>query len=341
MSLLNEMLHDLAKQKHAKQVTPLYIPALHPSRSKSSKGIFLLILAVFTFIFYWWLSSQHPQKADIRTVPNASEENASIPAPMYFETIQEPPAAIPPSMPVQLVSYIEPLTSPASQRVAIPLPVVANVSNDWIANQEEPSSSVVNKVYASQTLEEWHDEQFNKALQAIDKGLDEQAIVILQAILVKVPNATDARENLASLYLVYGDFAHATEVVDEGLKYSPANVSLITIKARLLLDQGKTLAAIGLLSKHRPSIMSYPDFYATLAAAFQSEGRILEAGNLYRSLIQIDPKDGRYWLGYAIALEHNNKLNQAIEAYNRASQSPETDPTVLDYAEKRLKVLQG
>ena len=87
--------------------------------------------------------------------------------------------------------------------------------------------------------------------------------------------------------------------------------------------------------------MSYPDFYATLAAAFQSEGRILEAGNLYRSLIQVDPQDGRYWLGYAIALEHNKKLNQAIEAYNRASQSPETDPTVLDYAEKRLKVLQG
>lgn len=88
-------------------------------------------------------------------------------------------------------------------------------------------------------------------------------------------------------------------------------------------------------------MMSYPDFYGTLAAALQSVGRVLEAGSLYRSLIQVDPNDGRYWLGYAIALEHNNKANQAIAAYIRASQNPDSEPTVRDYAENRLKILQG
>ena len=40
-------------------------------------------------------------------------------------------------------------------------------------------------------------------------------------------------------------------------------------------------------------------------------------------------------------LEHNKKLNQAIEAYNRASQNPDSESEIRDYAERRLKALQG
>lgn len=339
MSLLNEMLHDLAKQKHAKQVTPLFMPS--PSHSRNSKKkVLLLCFALIAFAFYCFLLNKHSAKMNIKLAQSVPEvESAPLDIAIKSEPMVEVVVTAP--EPVNHVSYIEPLVSPASQRVSNQLPSTTDTLSDWVDNQGEPSSSGVNKVYTAQSLDEWHDAQLNKALRAIEKGFDQEAITILRGVLIRVPNASDVRENLASLYLTYGDFAQATEVVNEGLRYAPADAALITIKARLFLDQGKSVEAINLLSKYRPSMMSYPDFYGTLAAALQSEGRILEAGGLYRSLIQIDPNDGRYWLGYAIALEHNHKVNQAIEAYLRASQNPDSEPTVRDYAENRLKVLQG
>ncbi|QMT61222.1 lipopolysaccharide assembly protein LapB [Legionella sp. PC997] len=339
MSLLNEMLHDLAKQKHTKPVTPLYMPV--PLRNNGVSKKILLGLTLVAFTMFLFLLHKHFAKKNIK--PQQSVHQAEInrlDATIKMEPIVEAAVTSAPE-PIYLVSYIEPLASAASQRVAFQAPIATDAVSNGVDNQGVPSSSAVNKVYTPQTLEEWHDAQLNKALEAIDKGFDEEAISLLRGILVRIPNASDVRENLASLYLTYGDFAQASEIVNEGLRYAPADTALITIKARLFLDQGKAIEAISLLSKYRPSIMSYPDFYGTLAAALQSEGRTLEAGSLYRSLIQVDPNDGRYWLGYGIALEHSNKINQAIEAYLRASQNPDSDPSVRDYAENRLKVLQG
>ena len=238
------------------------------------------------------------------------------------------------------------MSSPYSFRVALQLPASEDEPfNDWADTQNEiqnePLTSSVNKVYTPLTLEEWHDAQLNKAIKAIEDGFDERAVEILEAILIKMPNAVDVRENLASLYLSFGDYARTTRIVSEGLKYSPADAALITIKARLLLDQGKAEEAIKLLSGFRPALSSYPDFYGTLAAALQSEGRVMEAGSLYKALIQVDPDNGQYWLGYGISLEHNHKLNQAIEAYTKAIQNPDSDPSVRNYAENHLKTLQG
>lgn len=343
MSLLNEMLHDLAKQKHANQAIPLFMPTLPQNGGRSKKIILLFCFFVIAVVFYFFLFNKHTEMNIKKVESTYKTKEILLNTEINSENMiqQTPAAAVILPEQVNLISYIEPLTSSTSQRVAIQLPGAKDRLNDWVDNQGEPSSTGVNKVYAPQTIEEWHDAQLNKALQAIDKGFDEEAIALLQEILVKVPNASDVRENLASLYLTYGNFAQAAEVVNEGLRYAPADAALITIKARILLDEGKASDAISLLSKYRPSMMSYPDFYGTLAAALQSVGRVLEAGSLYQSLIQVDPNDGRYWLGYAIALEHNNKANQAIAAYIRATQNPDSDPTVRDYAENRLKVLQG
>ncbi len=338
MSLLNEMLHDLARQKPSKQITPLLTPAFTPNKSQSSQKILLLCLTLIALICSLFLFNKHVALKNIiitKSIPETEKDAIDT------NNIPQPHTLVP-SEPVTLISYIEPLTSAASLRVAIELPIpMPDTLNNWPESQNELSAMPVNKVYTAPTIEEWHDAQLNKALQAIDRGFDAQAIAFLQEILLKIPNASDVRENLALLYMSIGDFTHTAEVINEGLKYSPTDAALITVKARLFLDQGKATEAIKLLTGYRPSMTSFPDFYGTLAAALQSEGRILEAGNIYRSLLQVDPDDSRYWLGYAIALEHNHKANQAIEAYVRASQNPDSDPTVRDYAENRLKALQG
>lgn len=340
MSLLNDLLNDLAKQKSSKYLVPFLVAA--PSRRQRNKVLpkvliaGLLLCSCILVIYFTRPSLKAPEPALkiqelTRLKAKVEKEAAELIAPTVTPTL--------------LTSYLPPLPlfkSSKSELVAVSdSSARQNGFSDWVETNGEPTAALVNKVYAPQTLAEWHDAQMNKALKAMEDGLDEEAIGILQAILVKIPNASNARENLASLFLTYGDFASATEVVNEGLEHAPADIPLITIKARLILEQGKSEDALKLLSNHHPSMASYPDFYSTLAAALQLEGRIREAGSLYKALIQIDQSNGQYWLGYAISLEHNHEATQAIEAYIRASQSPESESEVRSYAENRLKTLQG
>jgi MSHA biogenesis protein MshN len=325
MSLLNKMLHDLAKQRSVYHQERLFTAPLVQQPTKIFNkmmfgGLFLLLLVL--------IGLEYRKVTLINdTSSNMRHSEAVKPSSPLSANHTPPNSAIDA---VSLTSYIDPLSAHTAEWNPTHKPQEAS--------KEVPT---FNKVYAPPTLKEWHNAEMRKAVKAIDKGHDEQAIGILRAILNKVPDATDAREHLASLYLTYGDYPHATDVVDEGLGYAANNAALLTIKARLFLVQGKAAEAVQLLSPYHPSINSYPDFYGTLAAALEAEDKIDEAGSLYKALLHIEPNNGTYWLGYAIFLEHHHKTNEAINAYVRAGQNPDTDASVREFAENRLNTLQG
>ena len=344
MSLLNNLLKDLSKQKPLKNPIPL----LHAVPSNGitqfmwrliAGGIVLIIVCIGLIL-----------------INKVSDSLAKLQVPLQDESaiiVTDSVLKAAPLVPLKQISYIPAL--PPVQVLESKLPPAPQLTSeenelpDWVDTEEDleskaianSESTAVNKIYAPQTLSEWHDAQMNKALQAIEEGRDDRAIEFLQEILDKIPNAVNASENLASLYLTYGDYDLAATVVNDGLKYTPSDIPLISIKARLILEQGKTAEAVKYLSNYHPPIETYPDFYGTLAAALQGEGKIVESGGIFKSLIQIDPNNGQYWLGYAISLEYTHNLNQAKEAYIRASQSPDTETVVRAYAENRLKKIQG
>lgn len=326
MSLLNEMLHDLAKQKRSGPSSPLYPASMtsKPSRYSQSQimiGAAALGGVVLALATSWVLSSSSGH------VIIAQKARQDAPKQVLVSKKKKPVQRAAPRD-LELVSYIAPLSA---------------YESDWVSVDPaiDASKVALNKIYSPLTVEEWHESQLNKALKSIQQGDDDKAIRILEAIVEKVPQAVDARENLASLYLTYGDIANAREVTEEGLRYSPENSELLTIKARLLMAEERSDAAVRLLMKHRPSMKKYPDYYGTLAAALQSSGQFDKAGSLYKTLLQVEPDNGQYWLGYAIFLEHHQKINQAIDAYTRASQNPESESVVREYAENRLNHLQG
>lgn len=331
MSLLNLKTPGLAEKKPSQGSAAGLKPALSKVRNKHVALIVFCCITLTLVALSPVLINGHPTLKP--PVDNLSQK---------LKTLSQEDST--------LTSYIEPASSPASFRVALQFPT----AEEELANEQLPKESLdtldeiqsealayVNKVYTPLTLKEWHAGQLNKALKAIDEGFDEKAVEILEAILIKIPNAVDARENLAAIYLSSGDYARTAKIVNEGLKLSANDITLITIKARLLLDQGKAGQAIKLLSGYRPALDAYPDFYGTLAAALHSEGRVMEAGSIYRALIQVDPDNGQYWLGYGISLEHHHQSNQAIQAYNKAIQNPDSDPSVRRHAELRLKTLLG
>lgn len=306
MSLLNDMLKDL-HGKQSKSASAVLVTFAKSSWQEKLPTVFfwltfVLMLIGFTYALAFW--TNHPTASPVTDKP------------------------------IQLQSEIAPIIMPNT-----PLDDEESLENndEWMADDE----NVEDKKEVSVQEEDWLHKELNKALEAIEDGNDDHAIDLLSFILVKHPSCIEARENLAALYLSHQEFKSAQDVLDEGLQKEPFNLRLTTMKSRILFEQGDTQKALALLEKYNPDMNKAPEYYALLAAIFESLGRTNAAGSLYQALVKIDPSNGQYWLGLGVAFEQAHSTQQAIEAYRRASQSDNSQPAVRIYAENRLKTLQG
>lgn len=294
MSLLNEMLHDLAKKNASNQNRPLLTAALSYSEHKKRLpylvgGISVLLLLLTGIVFKWYVTAKPIQISNT-----------------YKKTAPTPTKEV--KMPVIEAKLTHSLA-------ATPLQKAPSLKQEWVHNTAKTSSK--------------------------KSTIPSNQVTKLQGILAKAPDDIKAREQLAFVFLSHGYFSKALQVLDEGLEYAPDNASLITMKAKVFISQGQLKSAIHLLKNDHPSIVSHPEYYATLAAALVSQGHITQAGTYYKSLIKVDPNNGKYWLGYGIALEHANQMDQAIDAYRRASQTKGTEIAVRKEAKERLNGLMG
>lgn len=320
MSLLNDMLNDLNKRKARTSTQPPFIPMNNPSIITHLIDYIPWILAGSILVLFVILLS------------NEFHSSPSIPS---LQTKPMQPITHRDALPTIAVMNNRPLPS----KLAV-IPKDAFASNT-MTTDEPLGSDEVKKRFVSLSPDEWHAEQLNKALAAIEDGEDVQAIYLLQLILERIPTAMDARESLAALYLAHADYAEAIKLINDGLLMQPDAQNLQTIKAQLLFEQDKPSEALALLNRFQPTIQDDPDFYGLKAAILQTLGRFNDAGSIYKTLVDIEPSNGQYWLGFALSLENKQAIQQAITAYKRASQSYDLEPTVRAFAEDKLKQLQG
>ena len=355
MSLLNEMLKDLSEYKGNGKATLSFIARQDSVFiDKISKyapwllGIFIVSLLVVLISHGIGLSKRKLATTDT-TVLNSSTIAVKVFDAVRLDTFAKTttlPAKVTTSHPVQnaISSSDEVL-----QSRLVPIPVIHAIDNiepvDEVINpdlnDESAKSTSINKVFSKLSGKEYHDDMLNKALFAVEAGNDTDAIRLLEHLLTKFPKSVEARESLAALYLARSQLSEAMYTLDDGLRLVPGSLTLTTMKARLLLEQDQGREAMKLLSRFNPDIHEEPDFYGLMAATLQALGRSGEAGSIYKALVQIEPSNGQYWLGYGIALEHKKATQQAVAAYKRAIQSYDVEPSVRSYAENRLKTLQG
>lgn len=335
MSLLNDMLKDL--NNRAPSVSKHLIVPILNGREKIYFSLISLICLVITIFllsaviyFVTRPTSQPTENIPSQAIPVITQKVAQPLDPIPF--FSEQPGKEPHNE--QQLSNV---STPESAFNTLEPDVSETERYDSI----EPAFVPVEKKMATLTPEQWHDERLNKAFELIEDGNYPQAIRLLQTILTQFPASIETRENLAALYIEQNELKLAYEVLDKGLEFDPDSFRLLTMKSRLLVEQGKHREALALLEQFKPDIRKEPDYYGLLAAIFETLGRTGEAGSLYQSLVKIEPSNGQYWLGYAIALENKKANQQAIEAYKRVSQSDNAQSSVRAYAEQRLKTLQG
>lgn len=314
MSLLNDMLKDLDKKKSRHQSSNLSLTMDKENIIKPLIYMFISVFFVFLLILFIYTilhKSKYVRPPDIPSQTESSQPKN--------KTKQTPLGLAPKSL---------------EDETKIPQDILDKQAFE--PEEVEPSDEL-----AQLTPEEWQAEHINLALEAIQEGNDRHAMALLDLVLSKFPTSIEARENLAALYFSHDDLDMAYKILKEGLQLTPHNLNLTMMTARFLVEEGDYHKALKLLNGFNPDIKTKPEFYALLAAIFESTGRTNEAGGLYQSLVKLDPSNGQYWLGLGIAFEHKKFGTQAIEAYKRASQSDNIPTSGRSYADNRLHILQG
>ncbi len=182
--------------------------------------------------------------------------------------------------------------------------------------------------------------QYRKATQLLGAGRGAGGEARLRSALAADPSHRRARELLGSQLLARRRFDEAEQVLREGLALRPTDLRLHSLSARLLVERGEPKQAIELLQRLQPPLADAPDYHAFQAALLQKTGRYHEAARVYRSLVQLRPGAGVWWMGLAMALEADGKSSAALEAYGRAADGADMSGALVRFVKRRMRHLR-
>lgn len=177
-------------------------------------------------------------------------------------------------------------------------------------------------------------QQYAAAVTALRNGDTRAAENALRDALVALPGHGAAAQALTALMLQQGRRSEAESVMAAALAANPRQPALITLRARLLAENGHDHEAVGLL-KSRDDAESL----ALLGALHQRLGDDVAAAQAYRRALANAPQQGAWWLGLAISLERARQPKGALEAYRRALADTRLGAQVNDYVRARIAAL--
>lgn len=151
-------------------------------------------------------------------------------------------------------------------------------------------------------------------------------------------NAPRSRAQWVRHLLVTGE-------IQEALRWAPAdiasdNTDLRLFRARAQYALGQVDAAIATLQSQVPAVDADPDYAVTLATLLQQDGHYSRAASLWAELIAYDDARSVWWVGLAIALESEQRLESAARAYAQALELPDLSASLRDFVLQRLRAFE-
>jgi hypothetical protein len=206
-----------------------------------------------------------------------------------------------------------------------------------ILSNEQLTSSKMSKTPIPVSLEQQEEQRYQNILQLMAQNNVKESITQLQLFLGDFTNNLEAREMLVALLIKKGAWQKANNILMVGLNKHPTYAPFMKLKAHILIEQGKTEAAITFLQKISSSFTDDPEYFALLAALYQQQGQFMRAAGYYNQLTKIQPQKATWWVGLGVSLESAGKKNAANEAYNRAYNSLEVPPDLIAFLADKIK----
>lgn len=147
----------------------------------------------------------------------------------------------------------------------------------------------------------------------------QKATAELQKILKLAPDDSESALWLARLYRAEDKPADAEKILKNILQKSPDDGQALEQLSQLLIDEGRSQEAIGLLGDAADQFSS-PDLYDLLGDAYSQSKQYDKAEDAYKKAVALDPEDPGHRHGLADTLLAENKDADALEQYKKLSQ---------------------
>jgi len=200
--------------------------------------------------------------------------------------------------------------------------------------KEKPVLSISRKQL---TPEQLVVKKMQQAEQAILEKDIEGAEKLLEDILFLQPEHKPARKQLAALWFGRKAMQPALNLLAQGISLDKNDSEFRMMQAKILLDLNQYQAAFNALSPlQQANNVEYQFLLATVAQQLDNEKVVLES---YQRLIALQPYQGRWYLGLAIAQDKQENYKAASASYRQATQLGGLSESALSFAKQRLQEL--
>jgi Tfp pilus assembly protein PilF len=197
------------------------------------------------------------------------------------------------------------------------------------------------KTPVNQNSDAYAEKLFQQGYIAYKKGNISESLKKLNKSLDQDAGHVKARSTLALVLSKQGHNELAYSVLNEGLIQYPGNTEWIKMYARFLLNEGKIVEARSLLDKQSPEISSNTEYYALQAAILQKLNEHAQTAKIYRDLLHVNPLNSVWWMGLGISLESMKRYNDALYAYQKASNNPSLAKESREFLSHRINRLNN
>ncbi len=181
------------------------------------------------------------------------------------------------------------------------------------------------------------DKKYKQAMRAINNKDAHTAEKLLEEALILSAHHLEARKQLAALWFGRQANGQAINVLAQGIALTPKSEELRIMQARIYAGQGEFSKAFNALKPLSDSInVEYQQALATMASQAKQFPFAVKA---YQKLIVLNPEQGRWWLGMAIALDSDGQYQQATLAYQKALHSKQLSQSSINFVNTRLMEL--
>lgn len=303
MSLINDMLRDLAKRNSPYEHTPVLQGTLEVIDKKSIKNKYLLLTGTLLIIMLCVYGAYQYGKKTANNNFIAQKKK-----PFFVATLEPTSIASQPVLPVIITQTTMAINIIAFAQTSEPLTQI--LPGGKISRR----SQNVNAYVTRNQLESGQKNSFQNFSTANPGKLNE--------------NISQFKRLLDS-----GQMARATSLLDDSLLMFPDNLQLINARAQIYLSNKNPEAALKILQRSN----SHDEVYLSLlASTFQQLNSFAEATSVYAQLLGLNPERAQYWLGLAISQEKLGNVKAAREAYLQALSKNTLNETVTSYIKQRL-----
>ena len=187
------------------------------------------------------------------------------------------------------------------------------------ADKSQSSSAKLNKAIELMRARQWH-----------------RAEPLLQ-VLIDGPMDLSARRQLLALYALGGNSDSYLDFARRSQQRYPQQSIFKTELARALFQHQQYPEAINLLQNAGELDSAQ---HALLAASYQRKNQHQKAVEHYHHALKLDRGQSRNWIGLGISLEHEAKLEKALQSYQTAIRLGNLNERLIQFVEQRSRMLK-